>query len=109
MTQIPEELLEQVPTWDFETLYEHFDLLEPDLKTKTKVNEGIDIKFPVEIIISENYEEFPRGKSVRVLGFGRINMFAFKREIRERKKIMLKFIYENYNTDVTTSRVGGKG
>lgn len=105
MTNIPEELLEQVPTWDFETLYEHFDLLEPDTKTKVKVDEGIDIKFPVEVIIGGNYEEFPRGKSVRVLGFGRINMFKFKREIRERKKVMLKFIYENYNKDVTQSRV----
>lgn len=104
MTKIPESLLEQVPGWDFATTYEHFDLLEPDRKTRKKVDEGINIEFPVEIIIEENYEEFPRNKVVRVLGFGKIDYFKFKREIRDRKKIMLTFIYENYNKDVTTGR-----
>lgn len=105
MTNIPEELLEQVPTWDFETLYNHFDILEPDKRTKEKVDEGIDIKFPVEVIIDMNYEEFPKTNTTRVFGFGKINLFKFKREVRKRKKIMLSYIYENYNQDITRARV----
>ena len=105
MTNIPKELLDQIPNWDFNTLYEHFELLEPEGKVKNKVDNGVKMDFPVEIILDQYYEEFPKTKKVRVYGFGTGALYEFKREIRERKKIMLQFIYDNYNQDVTERRV----
>ena len=69
------------------------------------VKRGITLLFPVEIIIDGNFEEFPRTKMVRIHGYGEGDLIRFKREIRKRKKEMLKFIYENYDNDVTEGRV----
>ena len=66
MTNIPKELLDQIPNWDFNTLYEHFELLEPEGRVKNKVDNGVKMQFPVEIILGQYYEEFPKTKKVRV-------------------------------------------
>lgn len=105
MTKIPEALIEQVPTWDFETTYEHFDLLEPDNRVRKRVEEGIKMKFPIESFIDGNYEEFARTNTIRIHGYGEGDLLAFKKEIRARKKEMLRFIYDNYDKDVTEGRV----
>ena len=38
-------------------------------------------------------------------GFGLTDLYKFKDEEDERKELMLKFIYDNYNKDVTEGRV----
>ena len=105
MVKIPEVLIEQIPTWNFETVYEHFDLLEPNERLRKSVEEGINMKFPIEIFIDGNYEEFPKTRKVRIHGYGEGDLITFKREIKKRKKEMLRFIYENWDSDVTEGRV----
>lgn len=105
MTKIPESLIEKVPEMDIATLWEHFKVLEPTKKLLDKVKNGINAMFDVRVITNGYYEEFPKTKLVRLDGYGEMNLYAFLDELEERKEIMLKFIYDNYNTDVTEGRV----
>lgn len=105
MTTIPESLIEKIPEMDLGQLWEHFNLLDPDKKTINKVKKGIKAMFDIRAIIRRFYEEFPKVNLVRIDGVGEMDLYDFLDEIDDRKDIMLRFIYDNYNKDVTQGRV----
>jgi hypothetical protein len=102
---IPEELLDTLAEAGIGTLWVHFKLLEPGKKVLSKVKNGVTINCPIRVFIEGYYEEFPNSGKVRVRGFGLTDLYKFKDEEDERKELMLKFIYDNYNKDVTEGRV----
>lgn len=109
MTTIPEELIEKIPDMTLESLWEHYQLLEPPILQIKKVKYGIRGMFDIRIITKGHYEEFPKQKVIRLEGVGEMNLYEYYDEIEERRRIMLEYIYENYNQDVTQGRIKEHG
>lgn len=105
MERLPLEYVEQIPSWDFTQLWKMFELLQPELEILNKVKNGIKLKFPVDIILYNKFEEFPRVNLIRVLGHGLVDYYKFTEEIRLREKEMREFILESYEDDTTSARV----
>lgn len=105
MEKLPTEYIEQIPKWDFATLWKMFKLLYPEKKDLEKVKEGIKIKFPVEVILYEKYEEFPKVNKIRVLGHGTIDYYKFLREIEAREDVMREYLLLSYDNGTTKPRI----
>ena len=103
---------EELYSMTFKQLYEVLmDISEDNKEAKkvlAKVREGINVKFDIEIILNNYYEEFPLKKSVRVFGYGRINLFTFLREVEERKHLIRTTILNSMELDDRIGIYGDK-
>lgn len=105
MVSIPESLVDKIPEMSYDSLWDHFKLLEPEQHILEKVKYGVNVKFDVRVLTNGFYEAFPKTQQVRVHGYGVLNLYEFLDEMEERKDLMLNYIYEHYNEDVTKGRV----
>lgn len=104
MTELKFESSLEVLSLDFYGLYQSVKVLRTTgnneirkraFKVLEKVENGVNLRFPVEIIINGDFHDFPIVKRVRVDGFGQINRFRFMREIEDRRQLMVELILDS--------------
>lgn len=89
--------------WDTEKLYNAVQSIsDADEGIMQQVEQGLNIKFPIDYITQEWYEVYPTSRKAKIYGFGKISLQDFLEEKKARDRLMRQLIEEEIDKPGTT-------